>query len=114
METRQAIIWSGLLLGGQTADALTTAIDRALGTRELMPVSARLLELGGIALFWGYKVVLVLTAASVLLIAAQRVRPGHRLSLFTFRVALVGVQAATIGVTFASLSNTALLSSIRG
>lgn len=114
MEVRQAILWSGLLLGGQTTDTLTTAIDRARGALEAMPMSARLLELGGIALFWGTKFLLVVTAAMVLFVAARLVRPGHRLSRITFRVALVAVQAATIGLAYASLSNAMLLSSLPG
>src|SRR5579872_388975 len=112
VEVRQAILWSGLLLGGQTTDTLTTAIDRARGALEAMPMSARLLELGGIALFWGTKFLLVLAAGTVLFLAARWVRPGHRLSLVTFRVALVAVQAATIGLAYVSLSNTVLLTSL--
>ncbi len=106
-------MWSGLLLGGQTTDALTTAIDRARGAIETMPVSARLLEVGGIALFWGFKLLIVATVAVALLTAANLVREGHRVSRITFRLCLIGVQAATIGLVFASLSNLALLSSIQ-
>lgn len=107
-------MWSGLLLGGQATDTLTTAIDRARGALEAMPMSATLLELGGIALFWGMKFLLVLVAGMILFLAARWVRPGHRISLITFRVALVAVQAATIGLAYVSLSNTVLLSSLPG
>ncbi|HKW70338.1 MAG TPA: hypothetical protein VJP81_07115 [Candidatus Dormibacteraeota bacterium] len=44
MEVRQAIMWSSLLLGSQATDTITTAIDRARGAIELMPISARLLD----------------------------------------------------------------------
>lgn len=107
-----ALLWSGLLLGGQTTDTITTATDRAHGALELMPVSGRLLEVGGVALLWSTKLLLVVAAAGVLILAARAVRPEHRLSRFTFRVALVSVQVATIGLVLVSLSNAALLGTL--
>lgn len=114
MEVRQAVLWSGLLLGSQATDTLTTAIDRARGAIELMPLSNRLLEVGGIALLWTFKVMIVAGAAAALLAAARKVREDHRLSRLTFRVALVAVQAVTISLAGVSISNLALLSSIQG
>ena len=111
VEHRQALLWSGLLLGSQTTDTLTTAADRARGALESMPVSARLLEVGGIALFWGFKVLVVASAAAALIAAARLVRRDHRLSRITFHASLIAVQAATICLAFASLSNLALLAS---
>ena len=109
MEIRQALLWSGLLLGSQATDTLTTAIDRARGAIEAMPVSARLLEVGGVALFWGFKVLIVASAAAALMAAARMVRTDHRLSRITFRAALVGVQAVTICLVVTSLSNLTVL-----
>jgi hypothetical protein len=114
VETRQAVLWSGLLLGSQVTDTLTTAIDRARGAMESMPLSARLLEAGGVALLWEIKVLIVATAATALIAAARKVRKDHRLSLLTFRVSLVAVQAATVCLASVSLSNLFLLSSIQG
>jgi hypothetical protein len=114
VEVRRALLWSGLLLGSQTTDTLTTAIDRARGAIESMPVSARLLEVGGIAMFWGFKLLIVATVAVALLTAASLVKEGHRLSRLTFRLCLVAVQAATICLAAVSLSNLALLSTIQG
>lgn len=108
------MLWTGLLLGSQTTDTLTTAVDRARGAIESMPVSARLLEVGGIAMLWGVKLLIVATVAVALFTAAALVRDGHRLSRITFRLCLVAVQAATICLAMASLSNLALLSSIAG
>ncbi len=113
MELRQALLWSGLLLGSQATDTLTTATDRARGALEAMPLSARLLEVGGVALFWGFKVLIVASAAA-LIAAARAVRQDHRLSYITFRVSLVAVQAVTICLAAVSLSNLALLTSIQG
>jgi hypothetical protein len=115
VEVRQALLWSGLLLGSQATDTLTTAMDRARGAIEMMPISSRLLEVGGVALLWTFKVMVVASAAAALLAAAGKVREDHnRLSQLTFRVALVAVQAATIALASVSLSNLALLSSISG
>ena len=105
-------MWSGLLLGSQATDTLTTAIDRARGTVEMMPLSNQLLEVGGIALFWTFKLLIVASAAAALLAAARKVKENHRLSLITFRVSLIAVQAATIGLAAVSLSNLAVLTTI--
>ena len=112
MEQRQALLWSGLLFGSQATDTMTTAIDRARGAVEMMPISNRLLEVGGPALFWTFKVLVVASAAAALLAAARMVRGDQRFSLVTFRVCLISVQVVTIVVVAASLSNLALLTSI--
>ena len=115
VEIRQAVLWSGLLLGSQMTDTITTAIDRAQGSVDSMPVSARLLDVGGIAFFWGFKVLIVAGAAATLIAAARKVREqDHRLSRLTFRLSLFAVQAVTICLAGASLSNLYLLSSILG
>jgi hypothetical protein len=112
VEIRQALLWSGLLLGSQATDTLTTAIDRARGAVEIMPISSRLLEVGGVALFWTFKVMIVASAAAALVAAARKVHEDQRLSVLTFRVSLVAVQAVTIALAAVSLSNLALLTSI--
>jgi hypothetical protein len=112
METRQAALWTALLLAGQSTDVLTTAIDRAQGALESMPVSAGLLEQGGIGLFWSTKVLLVVAAGTALYLAARWTRRDSRASRITFRLCLVSVQAATISLAWISLSNVALLNSL--
>lgn len=112
MEVRQALIWTLLLLAGQTTDVLTTAMDRARGALESMPVSAGLLEQGGIRLFWGTKLLLVAAAATALVLTARWIRPGRPGSRVIFRFALVSVQAATIGLACTSLLNALLLNSL--
>lgn len=115
MEIRQAVLWIGLLLGTQATDTITTAIDRAQGSIESMPISARLLEVGGVALFWGFKLLIVAGAAALLIAAARKVRENdHRLARTTFRLSLVAVQAVTICLAGASLSNLYVLTSIPG
>jgi hypothetical protein len=113
VEVRQALLWSGLLLGSQATDTLTTALGRSRGAVESMPISARILDVGGVALLWGFKVIIVTSAAAALVAAAYRVREDpHRLSRLTYRFALVAVQTVTICLAVVSLSNAALLGSI--
>jgi len=115
VELRQAVLWSSLLPGGQATATLTTAIDRARGAIESMPPSAKLLETGGVSLLWTFKLMVAAGAAAALIAAARRVcEEDHRLSRITFRVSLVLVQAVTICLAIASLSNLALLSEIQG
>jgi hypothetical protein len=80
---------------------------------EAMPVSAQLMDVGGMALFWIFKLLVVAGAAAVLVAAARKATEhDHRLSRFTFRATLVAVQAVTVCLACVSLSNLALLSSI--
>lgn len=112
MENRQAVLWTGLLLAGQTIDVLTTAVDRTRGALESMPVSAQLLQLGDVGLLWGTKLLLVAAAAIALLLTARWSRRDHPAAQITFRFCLVGVQAATVALAGVSVSNVALLSSL--
>lgn len=112
MEIRQAAIWTALLLAGQATDVFTTAVDRARGALESMPVSARLLELGDISLLWSTKILLVTAAGAALFLTALWTKRNGRSSRITFRFCLVAVQAATLGLAWVSLSNVALLSSL--
>jgi hypothetical protein len=111
VELRQALLWSGLLLGSQATDTLTTAVDRARGALEAMPVSARLLDVGGVALFSTFKVLVVASAATALIAAARAVRHDHKLSHITFRASLVAVQTVTVCLACVSLNNVAVMAS---
>jgi hypothetical protein len=112
VEIRQAALWTALLLASQATDVLTTALDGARGALESMPISARLLELGGISLLWSTKLVLVAAAGTALLLTAHWTRRDRRASRIAFRFCLVSVQAATMGLAWVSFSNVALLSSL--
>ncbi len=112
MEVRQALIWAGLLLAGQATDVLTTAVDRARGALEAMPVSARLLDTGGLWLFWGIKVLLVVAVCGVLVLTGRWVKLGRPGARFVFRLALLSVQGATIAVTSVAFTNALLLGSL--
>ena len=77
-----------------------------------MAVSAQLLDYGGIALLLGAKLLLAAAAAATVSLAALRIKQGVTASRITFRLALMAVQAATIGLVWVSLGNVALLSSL--
>jgi hypothetical protein len=114
VELRQAVLWSGLLLGGQATDTLTTAVDRARGAVEAMPLSAQMMDVGGVVLFWCFKLMVVAGAATALVAAARKVTEhDHRLARLTFRVSLVAVQAATVCLAYVSISNLVLMTSIQ-
>src|SRR5438067_11351830 len=107
------MLWSGLLLGSQAADTLTTAIDRARGAVEAMPISAQMLEVGGVALFWVFKVMILAAAAAALMAAAHKVRSEpRRSSRLTFRYSLLAVQSVTICLASVTRRNVALLGTI--
>jgi hypothetical protein len=101
-----------LLLTGQATDVLTTAMDRARGALESMPLSSGLLDRGGIALLWGTKLLLVAAVATALVLTARWAAPGRPGSRIVFRFALVCTQAATIGLVCVSLTNALLLGSL--
>jgi hypothetical protein len=113
VELRQALLWTVLLLAGQATDVITTYVGRARGTLESMPVSSGLLQRGGIALFWGTKLLLVVAAATALVLAARWIKQGRPGSPFVFRFALVAVQGVTIVLVGASLMNALVIGSIR-
>jgi len=112
MEIRQAFLWTALLLAGETTDVLTTSVDRTQGALESLPISAQLLELGGIGLFWSTKLLLVAAAGTALLLMARWARRDHPASRVPFRFGLILVQGATMGLVWVSLSNVVLLGSL--
>ena len=112
MAIRRSLIWALLLVGAQASDAITTAADRTRGSVEAMGASAGLLGVGGVGFLFTVKLLVAAAAAATLALAARRINPDVMASRVTFRLALVAVQAATLGVVWASLSNIALLTSL--
>ena len=95
-----------LLATAQSADALTTVAGRIRGAVELSPLSRSLIEEGGIALFWSFKLLLVLIFATALLIAFRwmRATPGRGAAVVATTVAVVrGCSVVTVA---AALMNT--------
>jgi len=109
---RQAVIWAYLLAVAQVVDTMTTAADMARGTIESMAATAQLLDHGGVAWMLMSKILIALAAGAALGLAAIRTRKGVGASQITFRLALIAVQGATLGVVWAALSNVGLLTSL--
>ena len=65
---RLGLIWIGLLGVIQSTDIITTAMGRARGAVEAMPISAAVMNEGGMMLFVFVKFALVLAGAAAVLL----------------------------------------------
>jgi hypothetical protein len=112
VESRLSLIWVGLFAVIESIDALTTAVDRARGSIELVPVSAAVLDQGGLVLFVTVKVGLVAAAAAAVLLALRwlRYKRDHARTLYTY--VLSAIRMATVALAIASLNNALLLKSL--
>jgi hypothetical protein len=112
VESRLSLIWVGLLGIIESTDILTTAVDRARGSIELAPLSATVLDNGGLVLFVIVKVGLVGAAAAAALLALRwlRNKRHHARALHVF--VLSAIRMATVALAFASLNNALLLKSL--
>ncbi len=112
MESRLSLIWLGLLGVIESTDVLTTAIDRARGSIELMPVSAAVLDQGGLVHFVAMKVALVAAAAAAVLLALRwfRFQRAHARALYVY--VLSAIRIGTVALAVVSLNNALLLKSL--
>jgi hypothetical protein len=112
VESRLSLIWVGLLGVIESTDVLTTAFDRARGSIELVPLSAAVLDQGGLVLFVTVKVGLVAAAAAAVLLALRwlRYRRDRARTLYTY--VLSAIRIATVALAIASLNNALLLNSL--
>jgi hypothetical protein len=112
VESRLSLIWVGLLGVIESTDALTTAVDRARGSIELMPLSATVLDQGGLLLFVTMKVALVAAAAAAVMLALRwlRYKRDHARVLYVY--VLSAIRVATVALAIASLNNALLLKSL--
>jgi hypothetical protein len=112
VESRLSLIWVGLLGLIESVDVLTTAVDRARGSVELAPLSATVLDQGGLVLFVIVKVGLVAAAAIAALLALRWLR-YKRLHARTLHVyVLSAIRMATVALAIVCLNNALLLSSL--
>jgi hypothetical protein len=89
------MLWIALLGAIEFTDVLTTAMGHARGAIEAMPVSAAVIDAGGMMLFVAVKVALVV---------------GVGCAVFTFT--LSSVRVATVALAVVSLHNALLLTSL--
>jgi hypothetical protein len=112
VETRLSVVWLGLLGVLESADAMTTAMDRARGSIESMPLSALLLNAGGMGLFLTLKLALVAGAAIALWLSLQWLRSSraHARAIYVF--VLSAIRMGSVAIAIASLNNALLLRSL--
>ncbi len=112
MEYRLSLIWMGLLSVIESTDILTTGLARAKGAIESMPVSAAVLNEGGMALFANVKVLLVSGFAAALLLALRWLRLDRMHARWFYQYVLAGIRLSTIALAIVSLNNAVLLRSL--
>jgi hypothetical protein len=109
---RLSLIWVGLLGAIQSTDIITTAMGQARGVVEAMPISAAVLDEGGMMLVIGVKLALVLVGAAALFLTLRwvhRDRPGAvAVHVFT----LAAIRGSTVALALVSLHNAFLLKSL--
>jgi len=112
VESRLSLIWVGLLGVIESTDVLTTAVDRARGSIELMPLSAAVLDQGGLVLFVTMKVGLVAAAAAAVVLALRwlRYKRAHARALYVY--VLSAIRIGTVALAIVSLNNALLLKSL--
>lgn len=96
----------------ESTDVLTTALDRARGSIEVSPLSAAVLDQGGLVLFLTVKVGLVAAAAVAVLLTLRwlRYKRNHARTLHTY--VLSAIRMVTVALAIASLNNALLLKSL--
>ena len=104
-------VWVAMLGLAQAGDVWTTALDRARGGWEAMPLTAGVLEAGGV---WGLallKALVVAAMATALLLTLRwSARRPEAAALHSF--VLNGCRVAVVAIALASLNNAVLLASL--
>jgi hypothetical protein len=111
---RSSLVWIGLLAAIEAMDILTTAIGRAHGAVESMPISAAVMNEGGMALFILVKLALVAAGATAVLIALLWVRNGRPGAGWVYVFTLSAIRVTTVALAIVALHNAVLLKSLAG
>src|SRR4029077_8008807 len=96
----------------ESIDVLTTAVDRARGSIELAPLSASVLDHGGLLLFMTVKVGLVGAAAAAALLALRWLRNKRNHARVLHVYVISAIRVATVALAIAALNNALLLNSL--
>jgi hypothetical protein len=112
VESRLSLIWVGLLGVIESMDVLTTALDRARGSIELAPLSATVLDQGGLILFVTVKVGLVAAAAAAVLLALRWLRYKREHARVLYAYVLSAIRLATVALAIVCVNNALLLKSL--
>lgn len=111
---RSSLLWISLLAAIEAMDILTTDIGRAAGAVESMPISAAVMNEGGMALFIAVKLALVLAGAIAVLLALLWVRNGRPGAGLVYAFTISAIRVPTVALAIVSLHNAVLLQSLSG
>ena len=109
---RWSLVWISLLGAIEAMDILTTDVGRAYGAVESMPISAAVMNEGGMALFIAVKLALVASSAIAVLLAALWVRNERPGAGWVYFFAMSAIRVTTVALAVVSLHNAVLLQSI--
>lgn len=111
---RLSVVWISLLGAIESMDILTTDIGRARGAVESMPISAAVMNEGGMALFIFVKLALVVAGATAVLLALLWVRTGRPGAGWVYAFTLSAIRITTVTLAIVALHNAVLLQSLSG
>src|SRR5260370_30085265 len=111
---RSSFLWISLLAAIEAMDILTTEVGRARGAVESMPISAAVMNEGGMALFIVVKFALVAAGATAVLLALLWVRKGRPGAGWVYVFTLSAIRATTAALAIVALHNAVLLQSLSG
>jgi hypothetical protein len=110
---RATVVWIALLGAIEFTDVLTTAIGRAKGAIESMPISAAVMNEGGMVLFVVVKLGLVAAVAMAVLLALRWMHSGRPGAGALYAFTLYSIRVATVALAIVSLHNAMLLQSLQ-
>jgi hypothetical protein len=111
---RSSLVWISLLALIEAMDILTTDVGRARGAVESMPISAAVMNEGGMALFIVVKLALVLAGATAVVIALLWVRKDRPGAGWVYVFTLSAIRVTTVALAIVALHNAVLLQSLSG
>src|SRR5229473_1035994 len=111
---RSSLVWISLLAAIEAMDILTTEVGRARGAVESMPISAAVMNEGGMALFIVVKLALVAGGATAVLLALLWVRKGRPGAGWVYVFTLSAIRLTTVALAMVALHNALLLQSLSG
>jgi hypothetical protein len=109
---RSSFVWISLLAAIEAMDVLTTDIGRARGAVESMPISAAVMDEGGMALFVVVKLALVAAGATAVLLALLWVRKGRPGAGWVYVFTMSAIRVTTVALAIVALHNAVLLQSL--
>ena len=111
---RSSLVWISLLAAIEAMDILTTGVGRAHGVVESMPISAAVMNEGGMVLFIVVKLALVVAGATAVLLALLWLRSGRPGAGWVYFFTMSAIRVTTVALAIVSLHNAMLLRTLSG